>query len=209
MPALPDPSLAQVLSAPLRRRIFDLIAASEHPISVGELTDALGCNHNAVRQHLVRLRDAGLVDETVEDRTQPGRPRYLYRATPPPDPYARLARLLLDLYSGRDTPRSVGRQQGRADAAAGMTTDAIDALELDAHRNGFAPRRITKGRHIELVLDECPLAEAAIADPRTVCALHRGLAEGVVEGLGGARVESFTVHDPTAAGCRILLRRTP
>ena len=205
---LPDPSVARVLGAPLRRRIFDLISGSDHPLSVAELTQELGCNHNAVRQHLARLREAGLVEEAVEDRTRPGRPRHLYRATPPPNPYARLARLLLEMRSGGEAPRSAGRRQGRVDAALVATTDPIDAVEDDARRNGFAPRRITRGRRIELVLDACPLAAAAADDPRTVCALHRGLAEGLVEGLGGAQVEGFTVHDPEEAGCRIRLRRT-
>jgi predicted ArsR family transcriptional regulator len=206
--SLPDLPLARVLSAPLRRRIFDLIAASHHPMSVVELTESLGCNHNAVRQHLARLRDAGLVEETVEERTQPGRPRYLYRATPPPNPYARLARLLLYMQARGGTARAAGREQGRVDASVAETIDPVDALEADARRNGFVPRRVSKGRRVDLVLDACPLAEAAIDDPRTVCALHRGLAEGLVEGLGGARVESFTAHDPRVAGCRIGLRRT-
>ena len=205
---LPDPALAQALSAPLRRRIFDLIAASEQPTSVGELTDKLGCNHNAVRQHLARLREAGLVEETIEDRTKPGRPRNLYRATVPPNPYARLSRLLLSLYAQGGTPRATGRDHGRVDATLAASTDPIDALEDDARRNGFAPRRVTKGRRVELVLDSCPLAEVAVDDPRTVCALHRGLAEGLVGEVGGARIESFAVHNPYEAGCRIALRRT-
>ena len=205
---LPDPALARALSTPLRRRIFDLIAGAEHPTSVGELTEKLGCNHNAVRQHLARLREAGLVEETIEDRTTPGRPRHLYRAAVPPNPYARLSKLLLSLYAHGRTPRATGREHGRADATVAASADAIDALEDDARRNGFAPRRVTKGRRVELVLDACPLAEAAVDDPRTVCALHRGLAEGLVEAIGGARVESFAVHDPYDAGCRIALRRT-
>jgi predicted ArsR family transcriptional regulator len=205
---LPDPAVAQALSAPLRRRIFDLIAGADHPTTVGELTAALGCNHNAVRQHLARLREAGLVDETVEHRETPGRPRYLYTATVLPNPYARLSRLLLSLYAHGGTPRATGREHGRRDAAIAATPDPIDALEDDARRNGFAPRRVAKGRRVELVLDACPLAEAAVDDPRTVCALHRGLAEGLVEGIGGARVETFSALDPYAAGCRITLRRT-
>ena len=205
---LPDPVLAHALSAPLRRRIFDLIAGAEHPTTVGELTEKLGCNHNAVRQHLARLREAGLVEETVEDRAKPGRPRYLYRATVPPNPYARLSRLLLSLYAHGGTPRATGREHGRVDATLAASADPIDALQDDARRNGFAPRRVTKGRRVELVLDACPLAEAAVDDPRTVCALHRGLAEGLVEEIGGARVESFAAHDPYEAGCRITLRRT-
>jgi hypothetical protein len=116
--------------------------------------------------------------------------------------------LLLALYSHGGTPRATGREHGRVDATLAATKDPVDALEADARRNGFAPRRVTKGRRVELVLDACPLAEAAVDDPRTVCALHRGLAEGLVEGLRGARVEAFAAHDPYDAGCRITLRRT-
>jgi predicted ArsR family transcriptional regulator len=206
---LPDPALAHVLSAPLRRRILDLVAHADQPVSVAELTAQLGCNHNAVRQHLAQLRAAGLVREEREARTHPGRPRLLYRATTPPDPYARLARLLLALRASNDTPRALGRREGSRDAASADTTDPIDALEADARRSGFEPRRVTRGRRVDLVLDACPLADAAVDDPRTVCALHRGLAEGVVESLGGAQIESFTVHDPQTAGCRIRIRRTP
>jgi predicted ArsR family transcriptional regulator len=205
---LPDPALAQVLSVPLRRRIYDLIVEAEHPTSVGELTATLGCNHNAVRQHLARLRAVGLVEEEVEARAEPGRPRLLYRASPPPNPYARLSRLLLMLYGRGGTPRAAGREQGRADAALVDTTDPIDALEADARRNGFAPRRVTRGRRVEFVLDACPLADAAVDDPRTVCAIHRGLAEGLVDAIGGAEIDTFTANDPRAAGCRIGLRRT-
>jgi hypothetical protein len=116
--------------------------------------------------------------------------------------------LLLSLYAHGGTPRATGREHGRGDATLAASADPIDAVEDDARRNGFAPRRVTKGRRVELVLDACPLAEAAVDDPRTVCALHRGLAEGLVEGVGGARVERFTAYDPYTAGCRITLRRT-
>ena len=88
---LPDPVLARAVAAPLRRRILDLILAADHPVTIAELTDELGCNHNAVRQHLAQLREAGLVAEVLEHRTRPGRPRLLYTATARPNPYARLA----------------------------------------------------------------------------------------------------------------------
>jgi len=205
---LPDPQLASVLSVPLRRRILDLIDASDRGVSVSELTAELGCNHNAVRQHLARLEQAGLVRGIVEAPGRRGRPRRLYRATPTPDVYARLARLLLALRAQRDAPRTVGRRQGRADAAIVATTDPVDALEADAREYGFSPRRITRGRRVDLVLESCPLADAAVDDPRTVCALHRGLAEGLVEGVGGAQVERFIARDPRTAGCRVQVRRT-
>lgn len=207
---LPDPALARAVAVPLRRRVLDLILAADHPITVAELTDELGCNHNAVRQHLAQLRDAGLVLEVREERKVPGRPRLLYTAAARPNPYARLARLLLASRRTGRSPRATGRRQGRADIASTAFEggDALDALEADSARHGFAPRRIGRGRRVEVVLDVCPFADVAVEDPTVVCALHRGLAEGIVERVGGARVETFVVNDPYKAGCRILVQRT-
>ena len=207
---LPDPLLARALAVPLRRRILDLLLAADHDLTIAELTADLGCNHNAVRQHLARLRAAGLVAEVREARDKPGRPRLLYRATPRPNPYARLARLLLAARQAGLSPRAAGRQAGHAEiaSAAADSGDALAALEADAARHGFAPRRVGSGRRVELVLDACPLADVAADDPATVCALHRGLAEGIVESAGGARVETFVAKDPYRAGCRVGVRRT-
>jgi hypothetical protein len=58
------------------------------------------------------------------------------------------------------------------------------------------------------VLDTCPLADVAADDPATVCALHRGLAEGLVAGIGGAQVDAFVTKDPYRAGCRVGVRRS-
>ena len=207
MTDLPDQELARVLAVPMRRRILDLVAAAKAPLSVAELTDALGCNHNAVRQHLARLCEVGLVDEHVENRTEPGRPRLLYSRASRPNPYARLAALLAETVRSRTSPREVGRRQGRA-LARTLDGDAISALEREAARQGFAPRRIERRSGTDLVLDACPYAEVAAGDPRTICALHRGLAEGLVEGRGGARVEALVVQDPYDAGCVVQVRPT-
>jgi predicted ArsR family transcriptional regulator len=192
--------------------VLDLIVAADHPVSVAELTHELGCNHNAVRQHLARLLEAGLVAELLEDRTTPGRPRLMYTATARPNPYARLARLLLVARRDGCSPRAAGRRAGRAEVPAGLEQsdrlDALDVLEADAASHGFSPRRVGRGRGTEIVLDVCPFADLAAFDPATVCALHRGLAEGLVERVGGAEVETFVANEPYRAGCRIGVRRT-
>ncbi len=65
-----------VLAEPNRRRILDLLAASERP--VGDLVVDLGLSQPAVSKHLRVLRDAGLV-EAREDAQ-----RRLYRVSPDP-----------------------------------------------------------------------------------------------------------------------------
>ncbi|HEX2849969.1 MAG TPA: helix-turn-helix domain-containing protein, partial [Acidimicrobiales bacterium] len=52
---------AKALGDPTRRRIFQRIAAAPDPTTVADLTGELGLNHNAIRQHLGKLRDAALV----------------------------------------------------------------------------------------------------------------------------------------------------
>ena len=213
---LPDATVARAVAVPLRREILDLIVASDHSVTVAELTAQLGCHHNAVRQHLAQLAAAGLTEVTHEVRARKGRPRLLYTAARRPDPYARLAHMLLDARRFGDSPRQVGRRAGRAEAAEALDVardgrgppEALVVLEADARRQGFAPRRVGRGRHVELVLDACPLADAAMQDAATVCALHRGLAEGIVERVGGVRVDAFVANDPRRAGCRVRLEAT-
>ncbi|HUD16199.1 MAG TPA: helix-turn-helix domain-containing protein, partial [Acidimicrobiales bacterium] len=69
---------ARALGDPTRHRLFRYIVDAPGPVGVSELTDYVRLNHNAVRQHLAVLKDAGLVTEEVENRDRPGRPRLLY-----------------------------------------------------------------------------------------------------------------------------------
>jgi len=54
----------EVLAEPNRRRILDLLREDERP--VGELVDELAISQPAVSKHLRVLRDAGLVEVTVD-----------------------------------------------------------------------------------------------------------------------------------------------
>ena len=208
---------ARALGDPTRHRLFRYIADAPDPVGVAELTDHVRLNHNAVRQHLAVLKDAGLVTEEVEERVRPGRPRLLYRLHPEaagrwdtPGAYAWLAGLLSDAVRRRVDPRQVGRQDGHRRAAelAG-SGDGIDLLEAEIARRGFRPTRVERGRRIDLVLARCPFADVAGSDPETVCQLHLGIAEGLAEGLGGLDVEGLVAKDPRRAGCRLTLRRQP
>jgi hypothetical protein len=38
--------------------------------------------------------------------------------------------------------------------------------------------------------------------------MHRGLAEGLVDAIGGAEIDTFAAHPPRVAGCQIGLRKT-
>lgn len=206
---------ARALGDPTRHRIFRYLADAEHPVGVAELTDLVGLNHNAVRQHLAVLKDVNLVVEEVEMRSRPGRPRLLYRLHPEVSDrwgttgsYQWLANLLASAVRRRQEPRQVGRQEGHRRAAElPGTSDHVDLLEAEIARRGFRPTRTERGRRVELVLGRCPFAGVAGTDPATICQLHLGLAEGLAEGLGGLVVERLVAKDPHRAGCRLVVRR--
>jgi DNA-binding transcriptional ArsR family regulator len=69
-------SVFDVLVEPNRRRILDLLRASECP--VGELVERLDLSQPAVSKHLRILREAGLVDVRAEAQ------RRLYSVRPDP-----------------------------------------------------------------------------------------------------------------------------
>ena len=90
------------------------------------------------------------------------------------------------------------------------TGDAVETLRAEAERLGFKPSVETADAHrAVLVLGGCPFADIAASDPATICALHRGLAEGVAGVVGGVDGERLEVADPHQGGCRVVLRRRP
>jgi predicted ArsR family transcriptional regulator len=192
------------------------VADSPAAIDVATLTARFGLNHNAIRQHLAKLCDAGLVIEEVAAREGPGRPRLQYRPALVadadwgiPSPYEELSLMLLEIVRSGRAPRDVGAQAGRALAGdLPHTADPVDRLEINATRLGFEPRRVTNRSSIDLILGRCPFQAAATADPAVVCELHRGLAEGIAEATGGSlEVTDLIARDPRKAGCRLKLHR--
>ncbi len=208
---------ARALGDPTRHRLFRYIADAPQPVGVAELTSHVGLNHNAVRQHLAVLKEAGLVTQETEARSRRGRPRLMYRIHPEvagrwetPGAYAWLAGVLSGALRRQQGAHQAGRQEGHRRAAelAGPY-DSADLLEAEMTRRGFRPSRTEHGPRISLVLRQCPFAEVAADDPGTVCQLHLGLAEGLAEGLGSLAIEGLTVKNARQAGCRLTIRRMP
>jgi predicted ArsR family transcriptional regulator len=189
---------ARALGDPTRHAIFQYLAAAAQPVDVAELTDHFGLNHNAIRQHLAKLVDAGLVTEG--QATGGGRGR----------PYERLSVLLTEILRTGDTAYEVGKRSvGNAAPAAGE--DPVSLVVDVMERQGFDPEvRNDRGRKVDVVLRTCPFESAVLADPDTICDLHLGMAEGVAE-LSGHRLvlDELVVHDPRRAGCRLRMHREP
>ena len=209
---------ARALGDPSRHAIFRYVVDAEGPVGVAELTEHLGLHHNAVRQHLSKLVDAGLLLTGTMPPTGRGRPRLCYEAAPSADarwgvegPYERLSLLLSEMVRSGDSAEDVGRRAG-ADSSrvtASAAADPVEALRAVMDRQGFDPQVSEVDGVVELTLETCPFATTASADPGTVCALHLGIARGVADATGGHVIDQLEPHDPRQAGCRLRCHRAP
>lgn len=207
---------AKALGDPTRHRIFRYVAESAVPVGVAELTAHMGLNHNAIRQHLAILVDAGLVLEELEPESgRPGRRALQYRLHPEAagtwgtrGPYEMLSELLAEVVERQASPRQVGQDAGRRSALEARNgADALDTMETEMERRGFRPTRTTRGARVDFVLGRCPFEDVAATNAKTVCELHLGLAEGLADGLGGVEVVRLVAKNAHRAGCRVVLRR--
>ena len=207
---------AQALGDPTRHELFCCLLDAERPVDVAELTEHLELHHNAIRQHLAKLLEAGLVVKSTAPRTGRGRPRLIYTVDPSAEsrwgvvgPYERLSLLLSEIITTGDAPIEVGRRAGRNVPTAVGTTDPIAVLANAMDRHGFKPTSKRRGEKVEIVLNTCPFATAALADPATVCELHLGLAHGVAETFGGIVIDELVARDPRRGSCRLRCHIEP
>jgi predicted ArsR family transcriptional regulator len=208
---------ARALADPTRYRIFRHVVEALEPPRVASISQSFGLSESAVRQHLSKLCEAGLVVEERAARKGPGRPPLQYRLSAQkaggwriPSPYQELTMLCLQLLSAGGSAREVGVAAGqRATVGATVGRGTLDHLEAEMARRGFEPQRVGRGQSIDLVLGHCPYEAAALADREVVCNLHRGLAEGIATAAGGeVEVIGLIARDPRQAGCRLQTRRS-
>ena len=203
---------ARALGDPTRHQVFRYLAEADAPTGVSELTAHFGLNHNAIRQHLAKLVDARLVTETTAPATGRGRPRLVYAVDPSAEsrwgvtgPYERLSRLLSEIIRTGDAPVEVGRREGRRLRGEADAPATVAVVERAMAQEGFAPESQPTRGGVDLLLQTCPFASTALDDPDTVCALHLGIAQGLVEG-SDVGVDELVPEDPRRAGCRLQLR---
>jgi predicted ArsR family transcriptional regulator len=192
-----------------RYAIFLELARSPVPLSTGDVAEALELHPNTVRPHLERMREIGLLEVEVDSRGTVGRPqhRYSLAAEAPslglePSAFRLLARLLAGVAATTgvdpDTVADVGREHGRrAGAARPLARSCVAAVMAELAELGFDPAAASDGTTTTIAFTHCPFAELAAAYPEVVCHLHRGIVEGIVEGMVdepggvGTRVERF------------------
>ena len=212
--------LLKALGDNTRYAIYLELARAPVALSTGDIAESLGLHPNTVRPHLERMREVGLLNVEVDNRGTVGRPqhRFSLAADAPslglePPVYPLLAGLLANVASAFDPdPDAVamaGRQHGRhagqlrADAGQSCRDAVVDELT----GMGFDPACAVDGNTTTIAFTNCPFRELAEAFPDLVCHLHRGMVEGMVDVLGGGRVERFaTLEDRDPCQVDLALR---
>jgi predicted ArsR family transcriptional regulator len=211
-----DPiSAIAALDEPNRRRLYDLVAARREPIGREEAAAAIGISRELTAFHLDRLVAAGLLEtefRRLGDRQGPGagRPAKLYRrsgrdvaVTLPQRDYGRAADLFAQAVDrlpaaagaavrtevatvarsrGRDEGREARRQAGSRPSRRGLRAALIDLLG----RRGYAPQVVAEPARI--CLRSCPYDGLVDEHRDLTCGMNAAWAEGVVAGLGDARL---------------------
>ncbi len=215
-PRLAEPRLAvlKALGDNTRYAIYLELARSPRPLATAEIAESLDLHPNTVRPHLERMRDVGLLAVETDARGAVGRPQHRYSVASDapslglePATFPVLARMLLRVAAagglGRDEVIEAGREQGATDAEAlaralglpeGDDADAgtcVGGLMARLDALGFDPELAGDDRAVTVGFAHCPFRELAETHPEIVCALHQGLVEGIVDGLGGADVDEF------------------
>jgi predicted ArsR family transcriptional regulator len=196
----------------MRRRVLHQLRVYGRAASAVEVGEPLGLHPNTARFHLDALVDAGLAERSTEGRATPGRPKVLY-AVPPgnvaeEDGYRVLAEILTGaLEHAATTPgaaaEAAGVERGRVLAGEQVgprptrvtAASAADVVVEGLGRLGFESSSVPTraGRRIDIV--PCPYLDLARSRPDVVCAVQRGLMQGVLDELGAPievdRLEPF------------------
>jgi len=198
--------LLKTLGDNTRYAIYLELARSPRPLATAEIADSLGLHPNTVRPHLERMRDVGLLEIRPDTRGAVGRPQKMYSlaADAPslglePPVFPMMARMLLDLAGEAgvqgEPAAAAGREEGRrlAHRRSEARRPCVDAAIGMLDELGFDPAPVSEDGTTTVAFGHCPFADLAESNPDLVCSLHRGLVEGFVDEVGGARVEDF--HD--------------
>lgn len=185
-----------------RYAIYLELARSPVPLSTAEIADSLDLHPNTVRPHLERMRDVGLLDVDADSQGTVGRPQHRWSLAPDapslglePSGFRLLARLLAGVAAtaglDSETVAQVGRLQGRAAGAARVAAGTQSCLEVlvdELADLGFDPAVGDDGSVTTVAFTHCPFQELAEMFPELVCHLHRGIVEGILQGVPNAEV---------------------
>jgi predicted ArsR family transcriptional regulator len=216
----------RALAGLTRSRLLVVLRASDRPLAVREVAEAVGLHTNSVREQLDRLVEARLVARATADPAGRGRPGFRYVATPDEGDssataYRELAGVLAGQLARQPDPvagaTAAGERWGRAmvvEAAplpAPTATETVQRLVTLLDDAGFAPER-PAGPGEPIRLRQCPFGALVREHQVIICGIHLGLMRGALRQLDAPldviRLEPFVTPDLCVAHVGALQVRT-
>jgi len=205
-----------LLDDPMRRALYDHVAASQEPVSRDGAAIALGLARSTAAFHLDRLAAAGLLAveyRRLGGRTGPGagRPSKLYHrpdlefaVSVPVRRYDLAGQLLATaVEESTRTHRPVSEVLPALAHSTGQEIGAeAGSLQAALEAHGFEPREDAPG---EWVLGNCPFHRLARDHTELVCGLNLELLRGVADGAD--EPGTTMVLDPAPGRCCVRVLR--
>jgi predicted ArsR family transcriptional regulator len=205
------------LAEPNRRALYLYVSSQGEPVSRDQAAAATGLPRHAVKFHLDRLVDEGLLAvefRRLSDRRGPGagRPAKLYRRAPgelsvsvPERRYELAGRILADAVSEAQAGTPITSAVAHAATAAGRRVGAqlrgsepLSCMELLA-RWGYEP---TRAGH-RIVLVNCPFHALAAEHTELVCGLNLEFIRGMTDEAG---LDADAQLEPKPGRCCVSVR---
>ncbi len=203
------PNVLDLIADPVRLGIVRRLSAGGSA-NLAEIAQGAGVHANTVRNHMVELEAAGLVERQPPTTERPGRPQVRYRLTPgwrlPSTDLHGLSELLAALVIRLDpaveSVHDLGRQWGRF-LTGRPGGDPLSALPRLLERLGF-DAEVAAG---EVRLQGCPCPLVSPDHPELICRLVGGAIEGVAGVSPHPLRVASAAHDPVRRTCTIRLAR--
>jgi predicted ArsR family transcriptional regulator len=201
--------VSKALGEDTRFAIFGEIANAATPLTVKDLVAMFGMHHSAIRIHLNKLAEAGLiVSHKLHQKGAVGRPQLAFRANPntmtmtlPPRDYQMLAELAIGFTrsAGYSEPemKAFGEQWGHSYMRTrGIALDDdrplesslrlfLEELEGMGMLSTWAP--VNGGGTLGLA--NCPFGEIATRNLPTVCTIHQSVLRGMLDEIANVPLQ--------------------
>ncbi|HEV8572939.1 MAG TPA: helix-turn-helix domain-containing protein [Actinomycetota bacterium] len=209
---------ARALGEETRFRIYRQLSLSGHAESVAELARSFDLHPNAVRQHLARLEQAGLVVSSLDRSSGAGRPPRLYESSQeplelshPPRTLKPLVRVLSHVVDALPTEPSHLRELGRAWGRTWATQRRAGNGAVPRSRKrraellarllaewGWQPSSRNENGRVRISTGRCLFHDLVPERDGRCCALEEGLLSGLVETMLNGHAEVMRLP-----GCRL------
>jgi predicted ArsR family transcriptional regulator len=212
------------LGNPVRRRIYDALAAEGHEVSRNEIAKSTGIARPLVAYHLDQLVKDGLLATRFERQTGKtgpgaGRPAKLYsrrrspvQVTLPPRDFELAARVLLEALAQRpfgetqktldDLAEEIGERTATEHLETGNDMDS-DVLSGLLEERGYEPQRNENG---ETCLKNCVFHELVDQQRELVCNMNYALLRGMLKALPDTSLVARL--EPAPGRCCVVLAPT-